>query len=226
MNAERTGRREGDRRDMPPPVRHHLQMANFPEADRGDTAATRTAGPSRTPAGWESAMVVRVPALEPTLKRIRERFDLPRKPHGIPAHVTVLVPFLPLARIDDEARAALQEIAAGVEPFEVRFARTGRFPTVLYFDPEPADVFRGLTEAITNRWPELKPYAGAHKEPIPHLTITTSRRRSLLKRVATAVEPLLPMSARVDSWQLYRFDGRRWTELASFPLGSSPADPV
>jgi len=194
----------------------------MPEANRNPTDLPEGAPgfPTRDPATWESAVVVRVPELDATIKHVRERFDLPRKPNGIAPHITVIVPFLPLAMIDEAARVTIREILTGIEPFEVRFARTGRFPTVLYLDPEPAQVFRALTTAITTAWPALRPYGGSHRDPVPHLTVTTSRSRSLLSRVAAAVEPLLPVSARVAAAQLYRFDGRRWTEIEALPLGS------
>ena len=49
-------------------------------------------------------------------------------------------------------RRDLAEIAASVEPFDVRFARIGRFPTAIYLVPEPSAPFAALTAAIEARF--------------------------------------------------------------------------
>ena len=61
---------------------------------------------------------------------------------GVPAHVTVLYPFIPAAR----ARAGRpagpgQRSPRASTPFDIRFERVGRFPAVVYLAPEPAAPF-------------------------------------------------------------------------------------
>ncbi|HVA20046.1 MAG TPA: 2'-5' RNA ligase family protein [Solirubrobacteraceae bacterium] len=173
-------------------------------------------------AAWQSAVVVRVPSLDETIAALRERFDLPRKPNGIPPHITAIVPFLPAADLTEAgALPALRSLCAAFEPFQVTFAATARFPNVLYLVPEPAEPFIALTRAIVDRWPLIRPYAGEHKAVVPHLTVTTSRRRELFGSVSEALEPQLPLSATVDGAHVYLFGGRRWTEHAALPFGSS-----
>jgi hypothetical protein len=46
------------------------------------------------PPGPRSALIVEVPAAEPAVARHRERLDS-SAPLGVPAHITVLYPFLP-----------------------------------------------------------------------------------------------------------------------------------
>lgn len=166
-------------------------------------------------------MVVRVPALDETIATLRTRFELPRKPNGIPPHVTVLVPFLPRVQLTEEQDLpALRALCARHEPFEVRFAHTARFRRVLYLAPDPAEPFLALTRALTAQWAQLEPYAGAHgKQVVPHLTVTTSRPPRVFDLVDEALVPLLPIEVHIDSAQLCMFDGRRWTEHASFALG-------
>jgi 2'-5' RNA ligase len=125
------------------------------------------------PAGAsESAIVVRV-AVPPALERLRGRWDRAAAA-GVPAHVTILYPFMPPGALDAGVRRTLAEIAAADEAFEVRFARVGRFPTAVYLAPEPSEPFNRLTEAIHARFPAFPPYEGAFDEVIPHLTITES----------------------------------------------------
>lgn len=170
---------------------------------------------------WESAVVVRVPALDEQITNLRGRFGLPRKPNGIAPHVTLIVPFLTRQTLaEEDALAALGELCAAVAPFDVTFARTARFPHVLYLAPEPAEPFIALTHALMARWPQLKPYAGSEKQVTPHLTVTTSRPPKVFHQVDEALRPLLPIRAQVEAAQLYLFDGRRWTEHEQLPFGT------
>lgn len=162
--------------------------------------------------------MVRVPSLDETIAALRERFDLRRKPNGIPPHVTLIVPFL-LAADLTEARAlpALRSLCGSFEPFKVTFASTARFPNVLYLAPEPAEPFIALTRSIVDRWPLIRPYAGEHKAVVPHLTVTTSHRERF-GAISDALMQQPPPSATVDCAHLYLFDGRRWTEHVRLPF--------
>jgi 2'-5' RNA ligase len=108
---------------------------------------------------------------------------------------------MPLARLRPSVRAALADIAATVEPFEVRFARVGHFPGVLYLVPEPAAPFERLTAAITARFPDYQPYEGAFDEVIAHLTIVESPKAPL-DLIEAAVERYLPFVRRVSALEV------------------------
>src|SRR5712675_2883024 len=58
----------------------------------------------------ESALIVRVPAAEPHVSGLRARFD-PAAALGVPAHVTVLYPFVPPDRI---TAAVLARVRAAI----------------------------------------------------------------------------------------------------------------
>lgn len=171
---------------------------------------------------WESAVVVRVPELDQTIGELRRRFGLPLKPNGIAPHVTAIVPFLPVAELrEDGELPALRALCAGLDPFVVSFVRTARFPRVLYLAPEPAQPFIALTRALMASWPQVKPYAGEHRQVVPHLTVTTARPSRVFDAVAQALEPQLPVTVLIESAQLYLFDGRRWTEHATLAFGGA-----
>ncbi|WP_285683584.1 hypothetical protein [Actinoplanes sp. NBRC 103695] len=80
----------------------------------------------------ETALIIPVPAAEPVLGAHRSRLDRAAS-WGVPAHVTVLYPFLPLSSIRTAARArlfrgfpaftVLAEAAASVTPFKSRSLR-------------------------------------------------------------------------------------------------------
>ncbi|MFE5143534.1 2'-5' RNA ligase family protein [Streptomyces fagopyri] len=108
----------------------------------------------------QSGLIVRIPEAEPVVRAWRDRLD-PSARAGVPAHVTVLFPFLDGSRIDDGAYAAIGEVIGRHRPFEARFDHCGRFPGILYLVPEPDLPFRRLTEAIAERWPEARRSVGS-----------------------------------------------------------------
>ncbi len=54
----------------------------------------------------ESALVIIVPTAEPVVGSFRARYD-PSAAVDIPAHITVLYPFMPPEKIDDQVEADL-----------------------------------------------------------------------------------------------------------------------
>jgi hypothetical protein len=165
-----------------------------------------------------TALVIGVPEAEPLVSRWRGLFD-PSAAAGVPAHVTVLAPFLDRDRIGAGELAALRGLFAACPVFDVTFPRCARFPGVLYLAPEPAGPFRALTEAVTGRWPEAPPYSGRFPGVIPHLTVAYSDSHGVLDRVEAGLASGLPARARISSAQLLAAGQGRWAELASFRLG-------
>lgn len=66
---------------------------------------------------------------------------------GVPAHITVLYPFLPRQRVDDAVRAELNALFATHRAFRPAARATTRFPGVLYLAPEPDAALRALRDA-------------------------------------------------------------------------------
>jgi 2'-5' RNA ligase len=166
-------------------------------------------------------VIVTVPEAEPVVGEWRMQYTYDA-PAGIPSHVTVLFPFVPSKQAGEAARR-VGEIVAATPAFELRFARTARFPELLYLDPEPAEPFITLTEAIAAEWPEHPPYEGAHETVIPHLTVAESEDSALLDRIAAQVEPQLPIELRVEEASLFVEDDRsRWHEHSRLPLAGHP----
>ncbi|MHB9855852.1 2'-5' RNA ligase family protein [Streptomyces krungchingensis] len=169
----------------------------------------------------QTGLVVRIPEAEPAVRAWRERLD-PSAGEGVPAHVTVLFPFLDERRIDRDTHTALGEVIGRHRPFEVRFARCGGFPGILYLAPEPEAPFRRLTEAIADRWPEAPPYGGQFDDVVPHLTVAQGQDATVLAEVGTDLRGRLPVTACVSAVDLMVHDGVRWRLRASFPLQGRP----
>jgi hypothetical protein len=104
-----------------------------------------------------------------------------------PAHVTVLYPFLPAARITPEVHAELSALFADRDPFDLTFAEFRRYPGVLYLPPAPEDPVRTLTKSLRERWPEAVPYRACSGRRVwtPTSRWRTTRGRKRTRRRTT-----------------------------------------
>ncbi|GAA5130088.1 2'-5' RNA ligase family protein [Pseudonocardia adelaidensis] len=167
-----------------------------------------------------SAVVVPVPEAEPRVGVLRAALD-PSATLGVPAHVTIMFPFVPPARLDDAVVAALGEVLAAVPAFEVEFSKVSWFSDVVWWAPEPAEPFVALTHAVAARF-GLEPYEGAYGDAVvPHLTIghgaPMDRMRAAEAEVAAG--PPLRASVRTASLMTGSRAAGSWTTVAELPLG-------
>lgn len=173
----------------------------------------------------QTALIVPVPEAEPAVGRFRASLDRAAS-WGVPAHVTVLYPFLPPERIDETVLATLRDIVAAVPRSDVLLTRVGWFgDTVVWLTPQPDQLFRDLTAAVWGGFPEAPPYAGAHLEVVPHLTIGHNAARPVLEAAARAVSAHLPIRATAGVVRLITGtpDHSPWRTVCEFPLGVSDA---
>ena len=131
----------------------------------------------------QSALGVTVPEAEPWVKDLRERYD-PTAAAGVPAHITVLFPFISPDLFTNNDLARTTETFQRFRPFEFKLEQIDRFPESLYLAPEPNEPFILLTEAIVNEYPEYLPYDGKFTEIVPHLTV--ANRSAELSAIAEA----------------------------------------
>jgi 2'-5' RNA ligase len=165
-----------------------------------------------------SGVVIRIP-VPAGLERLRRRWDVSAAV-GVPAHVTVLFPFVPVSRLTPAVRADLASIAGSMEPFEIAFPRVGRFPTVVYLEPAPAAPISALTAAIVARYPAFPPYGGAFDVVIPHLTVTETADGAPLDEIAADAGRWLPFSHRATALELLVESSEgRWRRHWRLPLG-------
>jgi 2'-5' RNA ligase len=164
-----------------------------------------------------SALIVAVPEAEAVVGEWRLKYDNARL--GIPAHVTLLFPFVPAEELDDTLFDELRGLFAAEAAFEFQLPRVARFPEIAWLAPEPDEPFRRLTKLIFSRYPDYPPYEGIHDEVIPHLTVGEGDAE-FQDEVEAALTPHLPIDAEADAVVLLVEDERgRWRPGARFPLG-------
>ncbi|HEX8970807.1 2'-5' RNA ligase family protein [Oryzihumus sp.] len=167
----------------------------------------------------QTGVILPVPEAEPLVSVWRRRYDR-SAPLGVPAHITVLYPFLPVEQVDDGVLAELGGLCRRVGHLELTFRRTGWFAEseVLWLAPEPAGPVVALTEAVTARWPEVQPYGGAFDEVTPHLTVAEAAPDGEVTRMRADLDARLPLTARVGAAWLVAFDGVRWAPVRALSL--------
>ncbi len=168
-----------------------------------------------------TALVIPVREAEPVVGRWRERHDASAA-QGMPAHVTVLYPFLTQAQITTQVTGQLTELFAQRAGFTLTFQDCARFPAgVLHLAPHPAGPLRALTEAVAAAWPQTPPYGGQFEEIIPHLTVAADTDTEVLGRIEEQIAAMLPITATVTQAWLYAPAGSRWAPHLRLPLGTS-----
>ena len=167
-----------------------------------------------------TAIVVLTPEAEPIAG---EWYRLHSKAgaEGMRPHITLLVPFVPAERLDDDVEARVRRVLQRFQPFDYTLERLERFEDgLLYLAPEPAHPFVELVSALAAEFPEYPRYDGEHDTIVPHGTVAASEDSDLLARIAADVEPQLPLECRVnDATLVERGADLRWRPRASFPLG-------
>jgi 2'-5' RNA ligase len=172
----------------------------------------------------ESALLVPVPEAERVVSPHRSRLD-GAAVLGVPAHVTVLFPFVPPPQITPAVVDALAAAVAAVSAFGCEFGGPSWFgEDVLYLAPRPDEPFRALTRAVCAAFPGYLPYGGAFADSVPHLTIgeRPSGGVEALRTAESAVSPYLPVRTRVDRVWLMAGSAAAgsWHTLAELPLAA------
>lgn len=111
--------------------------------------------------GHETALLLRVPGAEAAVARHRLRLDSAAA-DGIPAHVTVLYPFIPADELQEQDHMRLERLFSEQQPLKAVCTRTSWFGdrvlSVQLDDPEPT---RALTARVLDAYPAaaVEPYS-------------------------------------------------------------------
>jgi len=170
----------------------------------------------------ETALICRVPEAEAYIAHYRQRFD-PSARRNVPAHVTILYPFMAPELVDGEVLATLQRIVNSVPCFNYRMAKTQRFPVALYLEPEPGQPFSALTDGIFRAFPDYPPFDGKFETVVPHVTVAHGDE-PLLCEIEVELRIALPgagVAARCNEVVLIENSSGRWEQMHVLALGTS-----
>ncbi|MFC7344976.1 2'-5' RNA ligase family protein [Saccharopolyspora griseoalba] len=167
----------------------------------------------------QTGVVIPVPEAQPLLAAVTERFPEAVR-SGVPAHLSLLYPFVQADSLDDHVITELTSIFAEQAPLPVKFAACHRRGAFVALRPEPSDGVEALASAVQRRWPDVVPYEGRY-DADPHLTVamhTTEERAAIIER--ELVPEWVPLSAELREAWLVEFDGQ-WHLRHRLTLGSS-----
>jgi 2'-5' RNA ligase len=169
----------------------------------------------------QSALIVTIPEAEAAVALHRAHLDAAAA-FGIPAHVTVLFPFMPPSEVNAQVIGTLAAAISAIPRFTAVFESTGWFGTdVLWLAPKPAAIFGALTTAVADAFPAYPPFGGRHEEVIPHLTVGHAVAVSELREAEAGVLSCLPIHAIVTEVALWCGTDvpGGWRPTMGFPLG-------
>jgi 2'-5' RNA ligase len=164
------------------------------------------------------AAVVAVPPapLWEPIQAIRQRHD--RHLRDWMPHVTLLYPFRPRAEFDEVA-AALTSL--GVPPFDVslatfRFFSHYEWSHTVWLDPQPAEPWKRLHEALLSRFPDCDDSSKYESGFTPHLSVGQSKSPELASELQRGWRPI---AWRVNEIALIAREERRPFEMVrTIPL--------
>lgn len=161
-----------------------------------------------------------------SVEPIRRRLD-PSAAAGMPAHVTLLFPFLQEDSIDSRALAQIGKAVQSQAVFEASFASIGSFPDgTLYLEPSPGGPFQELTARLEAEF-GIEPYEGRYATVTPHLTVGQGVDAAAAAEVATLLVPLLPIRSLIRVvWLVSNSEVTGWVPRATFELAAVRETPV
>ncbi len=137
-------------------------------------------------------------------------------PGGIPAHITVLYPFIPPTKTTRQTREELAQLAAETDCFSATITTLARYEITTYLDLEPEAPIHALTHRIFKHWPSYPPYGDIDLYIQPHMALAQG---VIPSDVEASALPHLPVEAEIThlTVMVRRWSGR-WKVDSQLPL--------
>jgi hypothetical protein len=136
---------------------------------------------------------------------------------GIPAHATILYPFLQSDELAGPNVERLRELAAALPATDVRL---NHVVTERGFVAVGVPALQPAMESVCAAWPELIPYGGRFGPTPPvHVTIAMGASESEAERIVAELDRQLPIQARIEAMQVVALTAEGWGHCLSVPLG-------
>jgi len=181
--------------------------------------ACSTRGPREAPYGAQSALLVPVPEAEAAVGALRSVHD-PKACAGVPAHITLVFPWVPPEQIKPEHLDELDEILGAQASFEYVLESVRWFgERVLWLAPVPGAPFKRLTGVLAGHF-GTPPWAGKFAEIVPHLTVGLAgyAQGQTLSEAADDLAGKLPLACRARRVDVMCGDGAHWEVVHSAAL--------
>ncbi|MFJ7586693.1 2'-5' RNA ligase family protein [Streptomyces sp. NPDC097617] len=164
-----------------------------------------------------TAVVILLPDAAPLLEAVR-RIDPALVRHGVPAHVSLLYPFVPESALTGQDEKGVRSLAASFPAADLLLGEVVAEPGfVAVAVPE----LQPVVDAFHARWPGLRPYRGRFGPwPAAHLTVALGADNpTAATPVRDAVGSLLPLRTRAAAVQLVALTENGWRARLTAPLG-------
>jgi hypothetical protein len=163
-----------------------------------------------------SALVLPVDLPGP-LEQFRQ-LHVPDASLGLPAHVTLLYPFVPADELGGMHEARLRASASQLARFGYRLDSIERWPDNLFVAPRPVEPFAVLAAALAADWPEWPLYGGG-VEFEPHVSLGQPADEADEQELRALAATSLPARRWATGVVLIAeaADGR-WATRARFPF--------
>jgi 2'-5' RNA ligase len=142
---------------------------------------------------------------------------------GLPAHVTLLYPFVAPARLDAAVRTRLAAVAARHAGFDYLIGGPATWPDTLYATVDPVEPFVRLQADLAAAFPAFPIYGRSDGFVYePHITIAEGAALADPVVAAAPAWDALPRGARVAAIEVIaRADDGRWRTNWRLPLAGS-----
>jgi 2'-5' RNA ligase len=149
---------------------------------------------------------------------LREEYDIEAFNKNVPAHITLLYPFVP-PEIVEASIEKLTTVCKDYPSFDVTLDRYGSFEGAIFLEPsDPEPVIR-LHRHLASAFPEYPVYGGEHGPDLhPHLTL--ARFEDPERTQDVALPPTPSFTFAVDKLHLYL--GSTTEDIAFIPRAVIP----
>ncbi|MCX5309307.1 2'-5' RNA ligase family protein [Streptomyces sp. NBC_00160] len=168
-----------------------------------------------------TAVVIVLPDAAPLLDAAR-RIDPALVRRGMPAHVSLLYPFVPESALTGQDERGVRSLAASFPAADLLMEEV---MTASGFVGVTVPQLQPVVDAFRARWPGLRPYGGRFGErPAAHVTVAMGADDPTAARVRAAAGRLLPLRTRAAALQLVALTEEGWRSRLTAPLGG-PVSP-
>ncbi len=168
----------------------------------------------------ESAVIVRV-ALPKALDDLRLRCVSDAR-RGVPAHVTLLYPFVEPDALTPDVHQMIASIAAANSSFSFALSGPKRWPDTIYAAVDPNEPFLALHRQLTSAFPGYPIYGRPGFQLVPHVTLAEGECVSDGAIWADPSWSALPIQRSVAAVEVIaEGDGGRWRTVWTLPLADT-----